>query len=159
MFMDEIMKIRNQKRLGIFLFNVKPNFFIKNLFRTRHLLNYILMKNEFGGIHEKNSCKKQILLSFLKISDCKAKVSWVQVIPESSFLQKFFPVGITFHFMSRINFSSIISEKYNIKNTSLRSSYNGKKINLFFFQDVEYHRKLKTERTSLQLFTISIFLI
>ena len=32
---------------GNFVFNVKPNFFVKNFFRTRNLLNYILIKNKF----------------------------------------------------------------------------------------------------------------
>ena len=72
-----------------------------------------------------------MFLSFSKINDCKTKVSWVKVIPENSFLRKFFHIGITFHFTSSIILSNIITEKYNIKNTSLRSSYNEKKINLF----------------------------
>ena len=79
--------------------------------------------------------------------------------PENSFLRKFLPVGIIFYYMSSIILSSIITEKYNIKDTSLRSSYNENKINLFPFKDVEHHRKLKTERISLHLLTIPIFLI
>ena len=97
-----------------------------------------------GGIHEKNCWKKQIFLSFSKINDCKTKVLWVQVIPENSFLQKFSPIGITFHFMSSIIFSNIVTEKYNIKNTFLRPRYKENKINMFLFQDLEYHHKLKT---------------
>ena len=41
--------------------------------------------------------------------------------------EKIFPVGITFHFISSIILSNIVTEKYDIKNTSLRSSYNEKK--------------------------------
>ena len=81
----------------------------------------------FNGIHKNTFCRKQIFLSFSKINDRKTKSSWVQVIRENSLFQKFFPVGITSHFMSSIFLSNVINEKYNIKNTSLRSSC--KKIN------------------------------
>ena len=61
----------------------------------------------FDGTHEKNPCKKQIFFSFSKINVHITRGSWVQVIGENSFLRIFFPVGITFHFMSSVVLSNV----------------------------------------------------
>ena len=64
------------------------------------------MKNKFWQYSRKKSLQEKNFPFVLNNGFRKTKVSWVQVIGENSFLQKFFPVGITFHFMSSIILSN-----------------------------------------------------